>query len=82
MNNETNSKMEQVLNLKKDEKGCYSITADGISITVYNTKRYDENYGKNWTLLIGGENKVYLTFYGKTKKECVEVGTKWVIKNL
>ncbi len=75
--------MAQTLNLKKDEKGCYSITADGISITVYKgDKKHGENFGKDWTLLIGGDNKVYLTFHASTKKECVKVGTEWVLKNI
>lgn len=75
--------MNQTLNLKKDEKGSYYLVGDNFAITIFNNgKKYGENFGKDWTLSIGGENKSYLIFHARTKKECVKVGTKWVLENL
>lgn len=72
------------LNLKKQCGGYYTNTFEGVTITISNANCLvgGRSTNEDWELTIEDEQDVLFKSFFKTKKQCMEYGTKWIINNL
>jgi hypothetical protein len=71
----------QTLNLKKQCVGYYANTFQDITITVCNASALVKEGSKYWQLIIEDNKNVMFQSFFNTKKQCMEYGAKWAIKN-
>ena len=70
-----------MLDLKRIMPGQYSVTAEGISITISNPYRMLKDGSNAWQLWIEVDGEVLVNEWFDTKKQANKFGTNWVINN-
>ena len=70
-----------MLDLKRIMPGQYSVTAEGISITISNPYRMLKDGSNAWQLWIEVDGEVVVDEWFDTKKQANKFGTNWVINN-
>ena len=70
-----------MLNLKRTMVGHYSVSAEGVSITISNPYRMLKDGSNAWQLWIEVDGEVVVNEWFDTKKQANKFGTNWVINN-
>ena len=79
----SNNKNDMItLNLKKQRQGYYSISDNGIEITISNPFKCNGMGTDKWQLNILSGNNLIVNEWFATKKDAVKIGTNWVIENI
>ena len=70
-----------MLDLKRIMPGQYSVSAEGVSITISNPYRMLKDGSNAWQLWIEVNGEVVVNEWFDTKKQANKFGTNWVINN-